>query len=92
MIQGSLQNENISVAESTRHSWEEEDNRLAREYDIKVRQMELDVLKIENRWSALLKAPLTIIKLPMYVIMAVGYCIAMARNHDVSKEFWNLFK
>lgn len=82
----------ISPAESVRHTWSEEENRLAREYDLQVRKMELDILKIENRWSAWFRIPLTIIKLPVYIVMAIAYGIAMARGVEPSENFWTYLK
>ena len=82
----------ISAAESTRHSWDEERDRLTREHDIRVRQMELEVYKIETRWSILLRIPLTIIKLPVYIVMSLGYTVAMARKHDPGDRFWDFLR
>jgi hypothetical protein len=91
MIQGPG-DENISVAESTRHSWDEEENRLAREYDLRVRSMELEVLKLENRWNAWFRIPLTIIKLPVLIVFAIGYVVAVGRGKDVSQNYWNFMR
>jgi len=57
-----------------------------------VKSMELEVAKIEARWSVLLKLPLTIVKLPLYVIMGIAYCIAVARKVEPSEHFWHLLR
>lgn len=62
------------------------------EHTQKVRAMELEVAKIEARWSSLFKVPLAIVKLPLYVVLGVAYCIAAARKHSPPEEFWRLLK
>jgi hypothetical protein len=92
MHDGGLLGQDITPAESTRHTWDEENSRLAREYDLKVRQMELEVMKVEARFNNWFKIPLVVLKLPVYVIMGIGYCIAMARKHEPSDNFWSFLR
>lgn len=91
-MQSSFNDQPITAAESTRHSWDEEAARLAREHDLRVRQLELEVYKLEARWSTWLKIPATIIKLPVYFVMAFGYIVAVLRKHDPGEKFWDFMK
>lgn len=59
------------------------------EFNIKIKEMELEITKLEAKWSSWLNLPKTIIKLPVYCLMAIGYIISSIRNHEVSKDFWN---
>lgn len=61
------------------------------EHTQKVKAMELEVAKIEAKWSSLLKLPTTIVKLPLYIVLGVAICIALARKHEPSEAFWRLF-
>lgn len=88
----SLGGEDITPAESTRRRWDEEDSRLAREYDITIRKLELQVIKEQQKLDSWFKIPITIIKLPMYIVLGVGFIAAMIRKHDPGAEFWNLLK
>ena len=93
MIHGmGLEAEPITAAESTRHSWDLEQTREARDHDLKVRAQELQILKTQTSWGILLKVPLTIIKLPLYIVLGIGFCVAMARGVEVGEDFWNLLQ
>lgn len=92
MYGNGLEAEPITAAESTRHSWDLEQTREAREHDIKTRQMELAVLKQQNSLSTLFKIPLTIIKLPVYLLLAVGFIVAMIRGIEPGESFWDLLR
>jgi len=82
----------ISAAESTRHSWDEESQRQARQHDLAIRKLELEVLKTEAKFNNWFKIPLVIIKLPIYLIMSIGFIVAMIRKHDPGEDFWRLMK
>lgn len=82
----------ISAAESTRHSWDLEQQREAREHDLRIRAQELAVLKTQNSWGALLQVPITIIKLPLYMVLGIGFIVAMARRIDPGESFWDLLR
>lgn len=84
--------DNISPAESTRHSWDEEDKRQAREYDLQCRKLELDIIRTESNWNSFFKLPITIIRMPVYIIMAFGYVVAMIRGNEPSQNFWDFIK
>lgn len=90
MITNGPQSDTITVAETTRHSWEEEESRQMRAHDLKVRELELSYLKQDQNIGTLLRIPLTIIKLPLYCILAVGFCIAMIQKHNPEQSFWDL--
>ena len=84
--------DNITPAESTRHSWDLEKDREAREHDIRVREMELLYMKQQNRWENLFRVPVAIVRLPIHGLMALGYIAAMLRGKDVSEEFWQFLE
>jgi hypothetical protein len=80
--------DNISPAESTRHSWELEKDREDRAHQLTLARLNLQVAREENRYNQLFRVPLTIIRLPVYMIMAFGYIVAMARGKEVAEAFW----
>lgn len=92
MINSQYGGDNISVAETTRHSWDEEASRLNRQHDIAVRQLELAYMRQDQNWGSLIKIPLTIILLPVYTVLALAICFAMLRKYKVSQELLDLFK
>lgn len=62
------------------------------EHTQKVKAMELEVTKIQAKWSSLLRLPIIVVKMPLFIFMGVAYCIAVARRHEPSEAFWNLLK
>lgn len=60
-----------------------------RESQERLKQKELEIAQLENKW---LKLPLTIIKFPLYPILGVAFCICMARKYDPPESFWKLLR
>jgi ABC-type sulfate transport system permease subunit len=52
----------------------------------------LELTKYEAKWTSLLKLPVTIIRLPIYVVFAVAYCICVAKGKEPSENFWKLMR
>lgn len=92
MIKSEYDTSNISAAESTRHSWDEETARLAREHDLAVRKLELEVMKQDQRWGSLLKIPITIIMLPVYFVLGLGFIAAMITKTEPGESFWSIIR
>lgn len=63
-----------------------------RESQERIRDKELELAKIEAQWLSWLKVPITIVKLPVLVVFSVAYCIAVARKHEPSDNFWRFLK
>ena len=57
-----------------------------------IKQMEIELARLETRFGSWLKIPITIIKLPVLVVMAVGYCIAVSRKVEPTENFWKLMR
>lgn len=58
----------------------------------RVRKLELEVAKVEARWGVLFKLPIAVVRLPLYIVLGVAYCIAVGRKVEPQEEFWKLFK
>lgn len=98
-----LDNNELSPREHILMENERDEARLTREYAITIKRLELEVKRadndgkiklkeLESKWSSWLKIPITIIRLPLYIIMGIAYCIAMIRKYEPSKNFWELMK
>lgn len=71
---------------------EKDENRLSREHAVTIKRLELEVLKLETKWNSWLKIPITIIKLPIYIILSFGFIAAVLRKQEPSKDFWAYLK
>ena len=80
-----------------------EQNRLAREHAVTLKQLEIalqkeknqaaiELKKLEVRWSSWLRLPSLILKLPLLILLGFSYIIAVIRNNEIPKEFWNVIK
>ena len=61
-------------------------------HTLKVKELELKLAKTEMKWQQIYKIPTLIIKLPLLIILSVGFIAAMARGKDPGDKFWDLFK
>lgn len=89
-----LQKQSEYITAREQMEWEREDRLLkeAQAHELKLKDIEVEVLKMEAKWSALLRLPIMLIKLPLLIVLGIGVCIAVARKHEPSDNFWRLFK
>lgn len=59
---------------------------------VDMKKLNLEVAKIEARWSSWLKIPITIVKLPVFIVLGIGFCIAVAKNKELPDKFWDYLK
>jgi hypothetical protein len=78
-----------------------EEQRLAREHAVRMKQLELELArekhaadielkKLEAKWSSWLRIPITIVKLPIYLILSFGYLLDSIRGNEPSRDYWKL--
>jgi hypothetical protein len=84
--------ETLTPRERAELDWEKESARMQMEYAEKVQQLELEVRKLEVKWTQLFRLPLAILTLPIKLIMALAIPIAAITKHDLSDKFWELLK
>lgn len=54
--------------------------------------LEVEVEKLEARWSSLLKIPVMILMLPVRILFAFGYIVHAIKSSEPSESFWKLIK
>lgn len=69
-----------------------ESAKASRESQERIKDAELELARLEARWLSWLRIPVTVVKLPVYVVLGVAYCIAVARKHEPSDKFWQFLK
>lgn len=70
------------------HEWRVEEQRILQEHAVTMKRLEIEEQKLEAKWGTWLRIPITIVKLPVFMIMAIGYTVAMARGTEVPEKFW----
>lgn len=96
-----VENGEMTPRESLQHSWEVENFEKQAAHAIQMKEMELaikrednqakiELKRLEAKWSSWLRLPSLIIRLPLYVILGIAYCISVAKKYEPSKRFWDL--
>jgi hypothetical protein len=84
--------EDLTPRERAEMDWEKEATRLQVEYAEKIKQMDLEVRKIEAKWTQLFKLPMAIVGLPIRFVMAFAIPISVITKKELSKEFWEFIR
>lgn len=82
---------------------ERDENRLAREHAVKIKELELEVARENNqseiklkelqaKWASWLNIPIIIIKLPLFVLLGMAYICSMFTKKEMPKRFWDLLE
>lgn len=61
---------------------------LEAQHAIQMKELEIEVQKIEAKWSSLLRLPVLIITLPVRVLFGIAYIVAVARKTELGQNFW----
>lgn len=61
-------------------------------HTLKAKDLDLKLAKTELKWQQIYRIPTLIIKLPVLIILSIGFIAAMARGKDPGDKFWDLFK
>lgn len=83
--------------ELTPREWAEWNNQkemweLQAAHEIQVKKLEIEVQKLEARWSVWLKIPLVILSLPVRVLLIIPLSIYAAKKQEVPQEIWKLLR
>ena len=62
------------------------------EHTLKLKELELEVAKIEAKWTVLLKLPLYIVMLPVRILFGLAYICSMFTKKELPEEFWKFIK
>lgn len=76
--------------ETMRYEKEQADAQMA--YGLKIKELEIELQKLESRWAAWLRLPALIIKLPLLLVMGIAYIVHAITRIEPSENFWNLLK
>lgn len=95
-----VESDMLTPRESVLMENERDEARLQREYAITMKQLDLalakekyqaqiELRKLEAKWSSLLKIPSLVIRLPILFILSISYIFAVIRKSEPSKSFWS---
>lgn len=61
---------------------------LQADYQVKYKAMELDLKRIETKWTQVFRLPFAVILLPVKLVFALGYIGHAVRGTQPSEKFW----
>lgn len=59
-------------------------------HQLRLKDKEIEVMKLEAKWSAWIKLPLLLITLPVRLLLVIPLSIYAAKGKEVPAEYWKL--
>lgn len=82
------QSDTLTQRELDEFKQEKEIAELQAEYQLKFKTLELEIKKIDTRWSQVFRLPMAIILLPVRILFAFGYLAHAIKGTEPSDKFW----
>jgi hypothetical protein len=82
----------LTMRERETFDQEKEMAQMQVDYNLRVKEMELEVAKIEARWSVLFRIPIMIIKLPVFLFFGIALIVSLIVKKDLPDQFWAYLK
>lgn len=65
----------------------------SQQHSEKMKELELEIRKLDVQWGSWLRIPVLIVKLPVLILFSVAYIVSVATGHEInSNEFWRFIK
>lgn len=84
--------ETLSVREIQEKEYEKEAWEKQAAHQLALKDKEIEVMKLEAKWSSLLKLPLTIIKLPLLLLFVIPLTVYAVKRQPIPEQYWSLLK
>lgn len=65
---------------------------LQAQHELAVKEKELEVMRLEAKWSSWMKIPLTIVRLPVLLLFGIAQIVAVARKYELPEAYWRFIK
>lgn len=83
---------NLTPRERAELDWEKEAAQMQVAYAEKVKEMDLEVRKLEAKWTQLFKLPMALIWLPIRFIMAFAIPISVITKKELPQAYWDFLR
>lgn len=84
--------ESLTEREREEFTQEKEIAKLTADYQLLYKDKELEIKRIEVKWTQIFRLPLAIIMLPVRVVMAFAIITSLITKKELPKEFWDFLK
>lgn len=65
---------------------------LQAEHELKVKNLELEVMKLEAKWSSWMKLPVMVLMLPVRILFGIAFICSVFVKKDLPAEYWRVIK
>ena len=72
--------------------YEKEENNSTREHAVRLKELEIEAVKVDMKWQQVFTIPVAIILLPVRLLAALALVVSYARKHEPSENFWKFLK
>lgn len=86
------QREVLTPRERAELDWEKESAAMQIAHAEKISEMNLEIRRMETRWTQLFKLPMAIIWLPIRVVMAFAIPISVITKRELPEKFWEFMR
>lgn len=80
-----------SLTDREREEFEQEKTiaQLQADYQLKYKQMEIDLQRIQTRWTQVFRLPFAVLMLPVRFLFGLGYIAHAIRGSKPDDKFWD---
>lgn len=91
----------ITPRETVEHEWRVDEFRMQSEHATMLKRLELELARenhqaeiklkeLELKISSLLRIPILILKLPLFILLGIAYIVSVISKKENPKRFWDL--
>ena len=80
--------ETLTPRERAELDWEKEAAIMQKDYGERLAEMELEVKKLEVKWTQVFRIPEAIILLPVKLLMALAITVSVITKKDLPPDYW----
>lgn len=88
----SSRGDDVSPRQWAEWAHEKEMTTLHSETQIRLKELEVDVIKTDSRWNTLFILPREILKLPVRILMAFAVIVSAITKKDLPDKFWEFMR
>jgi len=81
--------ENLTDREREEFEQEKTIAQLQADYQLRFQEKELEIKRLESKWTQIFRLPFAIILLPVRILFAIGYIAHAIRGTEPSKDYWD---
>lgn len=85
-------NDQLTPREAYIYEYEKDQEIRNLDFTERMKDKDIELQRLQAKWSAWLRIPLIIVKLPLLIILALAYIVHAIRGIEPSENFWNLLK